>query len=364
MMDKVQSLLVTSDSKENSLLDLSGLGPRRSIVRRIGTQLPLGCAARPTFELLPNGSHVIRAYGKKTSMFSLADVIQLDEPLPESIVPIRASASVPNLNDTAVSEIPITSSVSATSVTSASQEHMVTKISALEDELAFLRTQIAALVTTQQHQANVSSFNVSISSNLEAPTCTSTPLKAPPAPPGIPPPPPPPPPPPQLTSGNERKSVQELIRERKHGKSSSPTAKSFERLKSSVPDMADVLKDLHKVKLKSVSRSPGGTPFNKKKDDLEVVAGDPASLIAAALKKKFAHRKNFDSPKSDEVDDSFETNNLTPVKGFPSPNQTPKFGQHLLKRRNTSPAPTTTPKPELPTFLKKRRDLENVNPQS
>lgn len=49
------------------------------------------------------------------------------------------------------SDVTVSSSASETSVgTTNPQDHMVTKISALEDELATLRSQIAALVTTQQ----------------------------------------------------------------------------------------------------------------------------------------------------------------------------------------------------------------------
>lgn len=357
------------DSTDEASIDVSSLGPRRSIVRRIGSQLPLGSAARPTFELLPNGSHILKCGTNKVPLFSLADIVQLDEAPVDSNVQIRASASAPNLNDTISGDVhPVASVTNASVTSSASQEHMVTKITALEDELAQLRSQIAALVTSQQ-AANVSSFNVSISSCLEPPNCTSTPIKPPPPPgppPGIPPPPPPPPPPP-ISQGNEGMSLQDVIRQRKLEKAEQAgDLESVKRLKmqSSVPDMADVLKDLHKVKLKSVSRSPGGTPFNKKRADPVPAAGDPASLIAAALKKKFAYRKNFDSPQNEDKDgSSFDLHHVTPSKNnFQSPDQTPKFGQHLLRRRNTSPAPMVKAKPELPSFM--RRSLKKTEPSS
>ncbi|CAL1534447.1 unnamed protein product [Lymnaea stagnalis] len=69
---------------------------------------------------------------------------------------------------------------------------------------------------------------------------------------------------------------------------------------ASFPDMAHVLKDLTNVKLKAVQRSPGGTPMRRKPLS---AATDPASIIAQALKKKFArHRGN--SPDSDLEHDS------------------------------------------------------------
>lgn len=53
-------------------------------------------------------------------------------------------------------EAPVLSSVSAIDVgTAKPQVNMVTKISALEDELASLRTQIAALVTSQHNNGEL-----------------------------------------------------------------------------------------------------------------------------------------------------------------------------------------------------------------
>ena len=53
-----------------------------------------------------------------------------------------------------------------------------------------------------------------------------------------------------------------------------------------VLDMTAVLKDLNQVKLKAVERSPGGTPIRRA--PRKTKRTDPASIIADALKSKFA----------------------------------------------------------------------------
>ena len=55
--------------------------------------------------------------------------------------------------------------------------------------------------------------------------------------------------------------------------------------------MADVLAGLGSVKLQSVPRSPGGTPLRPKGPSRLPTSAplDPAAMIAAALRRKFAH---------------------------------------------------------------------------
>ena len=46
-----------------------------------------------------------------------------------------------------------------------------------------------------------------------------------------------------------------------------------------------------------IYRSPGGTPINKRPAmQTGSSSADPAAIIAAALKKKFAHKAAFSSP--------------------------------------------------------------------
>ncbi|KAK3785666.1 hypothetical protein RRG08_035250, partial [Elysia crispata] len=103
----------------------------------------------------------------------------------------------------------------------------------------------------------------------------------------------PPPPLPVFTASSTRESVAELIKKRKASVVSQQES-------NIVPDMADVLKGLGSVKLRAVERSPGGTPMCRRKVDRTPT--DPASIIARALKKKFASHRGL-SPESDQEND-------------------------------------------------------------
>jgi len=88
--------------------------------------------------------------------------------------------------------------------------------------------------------------------------------------------------------------------------------------------MSDVLKDLHKVKLKSVDRSPGGTPMNKKslpplKKKQPV---DSATFIQEALRRKFSR---ISKEKRNESSEDLKEWSDSP----------PRFGQHMLKKRGS-----------------------------
>ncbi|GFO23044.1 mitochondrial fission regulator 2 [Plakobranchus ocellatus] len=135
-------------------------------------------------------------------------------------------------------------------------------------------------------------------------------VRAPPAPP----PPPPPPPLPLLPASSNRETVTELIRKRK------ALGTSYLQNKGNVPDMADVLKGLGSVKLRAVERSPGGTPMSRRRVDRTPT--DPASIIACALKKKFASHRGL-SPESDQEND---------MSSFLSDKSASPFGQHLLRK--------------------------------
>ncbi|XP_078701085.1 uncharacterized protein LOC144927521 isoform X1 [Branchiostoma floridae x Branchiostoma belcheri] len=87
-----------------------------------------------------------------------------------------------------------------------------------------------------------------------------------------------------------------------------------------VPNMMAVLKDMSKVKPRSVERSPGGTPIRQKPKESNVQ--DLAARIAQALRRKFAHRKQIVSP------DQLDKENDWP---FPETSGSPKFGCALLK---------------------------------
>ncbi|KAI8773218.1 mitochondrial fission regulator 2 [Biomphalaria glabrata] len=110
------------------------------------------------------------------------------------------------------------------------------------------------------------------------------------------PPPPPPPLPPKPSNISSLTSV------KSQSKTTVNTCHQFKGDSQSVhrPNvMAHVLKDLSNVKLKAVQRSPGGTPMRRKPLS---VPSDPASIIAQALKKKFASHKGYSSDSDLEND--------------------------------------------------------------
>ncbi|XP_078072388.1 mitochondrial fission regulator 1 isoform X2 [Mustelus asterias] len=172
------------------------------------------------------------------------------------------------------------------------------KINVLENELAKLREQIAMIVTIQEQ------------SSLSAGSLTSG--GVPTAPPPPPPPPPPPlPPPPAI---QQSVSAIDLIKERRGKKSDSQTTAN--PIQQTMPNMLDVLKDINKVKLRSVKKS-----LDDLKPKQEQSVTDPTALIAAALKRKFAHRYRNDSCSENQSSNA----------DFQASTEPPKFGQHMLK---------------------------------
>ncbi|XP_027456723.1 mitochondrial fission regulator 2 isoform X4 [Zalophus californianus] len=197
------------------------------------------------------------------------------------------------------------------------------KIAALEEELTFLRTQIAAIVGRQEPRARASAhagffdLNDEPSSVGQRPSPGTAELSAQPDPfsssvlfpPHPLPPPPPPPLPPQLFSpqpacspltqpgsNNMCDSDNSANEMKKQHPRDSKTNYSHSK-NHDVPNMLDVLKDMNKVKLRAIERSPGGRPIHKRKR--QDSHWDPASLISHALKQKFAFQE----------DDSFEKEN-------------------------------------------------------
>nr|XP_021503020.1 mitochondrial fission regulator 2 isoform X2 [Meriones unguiculatus] len=179
----------------------------------------------------------------------------------------------------------------------------VKKIAALEDELAFLRSQIAAIVTMQDPREGFIDLSDGCSVEQAPSMSVTTGLSGEPdhfpsvvlSSSSSPPPPPPlpqfflqPPSSPPLQPGSAHTC------EMKWHSSVKKTHDS-QRV-SDVPHMLDVLKDMNKVKLRPVERSPGGRPIQKKKRQSS--QWDPVSVISNALKQKFAF-----------LDDSFDNEN-------------------------------------------------------
>ncbi|XP_066480015.1 mitochondrial fission regulator 1 isoform X2 [Tiliqua scincoides] len=276
-------------------------GPNRSIVRKIGTNLSLIQCPRVRFQSAEGSrSGQLREDG----IVSLADVGWVAEEEGEASTRLRSeiwpksqsfSSARHYSGGTSHIQEPLPKqlqekSVSASAV--AANDEALQKISALENELASLRAQIAKIVSVQEQQ------------NLTAAGISSAALT--PVPPPPPPPLPPPPPCQQTTSAIE------LIKERKGKRiNSGPSLIENDPKKPEIPNMLEILKDMNNVKLRSVKRPDEGT--KRKTAD----PTDPAALIAEALKKKFAYRYRNDSAN--------EIEKQTPVP------ETRLFGPHMLK---------------------------------
>ncbi|KAK9954061.1 hypothetical protein ABG768_016169 [Culter alburnus] len=295
-------------------------GQYRSIVRMIGTNLPLCPQPRLRFQIplqTFNRQGHIDVSVDTPAIPTLADVLWLVEDEGEShtkfrtAIPLRKHCvqqgfEIPSLG----CERPLSVSVPAQKrgrvLEPGTQPEALQKISALEEELQRLRAQIAMIVTAPAADPGTPC------STLPIPVLTSTPV--------CPLPPPPPLPPPAMASCTEV-SVSEVIRQRQAAKREklAQCDPSLGTAPAALPSMLEVLRDLNQVKLRSVERSPGGTPVRRRKSKGVACSSDPAALIAEALKKKFAHRQR---------DDSFgKENRSAEPSPFSSPD-TPRVGKN------------------------------------
>uniref|UniRef100_A0A7N4PY86 Mitochondrial fission regulator n=1 Tax=Sarcophilus harrisii TaxID=9305 RepID=A0A7N4PY86_SARHA len=301
-------------SMESVLWSGKPYGSSRSIVRKIGTNLSLIQCPRVQFQLTSHLTEWSPNQYQGDAVASFADVgwVAREErevstrlrtevgskPAPPDEFhffekPPNRHLSLPNL----APEDP------EPKVTALANDEALQKINALEHELATLRAQIAKIVTLQEQQ--------SLTAGGLSPT---TPTIAPPSPAVPPPPLPPPPPPPPLPSSRLRQSVSaiDLIKERREKKTSAGKILiENSPKKPEVPNMLEILKDMNNVKLRSeqdVKSKP-------------VDPADPASLIAEALKKKFAYRYRSDT----------ETEKSIPKSESKTTSETTLFGPHMLK---------------------------------
>uniref|UniRef100_G1M0S5 Mitochondrial fission regulator n=1 Tax=Ailuropoda melanoleuca TaxID=9646 RepID=G1M0S5_AILME len=257
-------------------------GSSRSIVRKIGSNLSLIQCPRVQFQLTSPTTEWSPSHPREDAVVSFADVgwvakeegecstrrrteVRSRQPLQDDLpffekLPSR-QFSLPNLSPEDPQQ-----------KTALANEEALQKISALENELAALRAQIAKIVTLQEQQNLIAGLHQSVSSAID------------------------------------------LIKERREKKACA--GKSSPK-KPDVPNMLEILKDMNSVKLRSIKRS---------EQDIKpkpVDATDPAALIAEALRKKFAYRYRSDSPGEAE-------------KGIPKPapeatSETVLFGPHMLK---------------------------------
>uniref|UniRef100_H2T6E9 Mitochondrial fission regulator n=1 Tax=Takifugu rubripes TaxID=31033 RepID=H2T6E9_TAKRU len=268
-------------------------GSSRSIVRRIATSLPLKPCPRVHFQLYPYSEDAgILISGRRQNGFvaSLADIAWIDREEEEdedyygnprsemqagfvfrsrqlhpqrNLLPRRRS--LPTLHEG--TRDPQASSVA--------NDEAIQKISVLETELAKLRAQIAQIVLAQERGTQ---------------------------------------------PGRRTFSAIDLIKERKGKRGDRQT--TLDSKPAEIPNMLDVLKDMSKVKLRSVKSHPAEGEIKVKPSE----PVDAASLIAEALKRKFAHRYRHDSERDDGEDFKL------PVQDRKPQTETPAFGQHMLKQ--------------------------------
>ncbi|XP_014885246.1 mitochondrial fission regulator 2 isoform X2 [Poecilia latipinna] len=274
-------------------------GQYRSIVRMIGTNLPLKPAPRVHFQIpLVTYKHhgYIEVEANAPAIPTFADVMWVFDYEGESFARTRLPQNQAERRG------------GGGCVRQRVNPEALQKITQLESELLKLRAQIAMIVTAAPSSALTETQNAPFSplmSPAPLPALTSTPRHAPP-----PPPPPPPLPLPCQSSFSEKSSVMDLIKERRNNNSNkgqlqaqhSGLSKNMEN--KLIPSMLDVLRDLNQVKLRSVQRSPGGTPVRRRSSKCDTaLLNDPAALIARALKTKFAqHRHNTSSDKENSLE--------------------------------------------------------------
>ncbi|XP_053520717.1 mitochondrial fission regulator 2 isoform X2 [Artibeus jamaicensis] len=210
-------------------------------------------------------------------------------------------------------------------------EAAIKKIAALENELTFLRSQIAAIVEMQELKTSTNSGSFASTDEPggsgEVPSSGTAHLSVelnPFSSSVLPAPPPPPPLPPQFsplqlprsfvqpgypTTCDSTNSATEMKKQHPGASKASYNRHPKNQKNRDVPNMLDVLKDMNKIKLRAIERSPGGRPIHKRKRHSS--QWDPVAVISQALKQKFAFQE----------DDSFEKENRS---WEPSPFSSPE----------------------------------------
>ncbi|KFV40575.1 Mitochondrial fission regulator 2, partial [Gavia stellata] len=292
-------------------------GSTRSVVRRLGTILSIEPYPRPYFQLVQDPSPL--GYDEQSTAPppvapSLADVLWVANDEGQAFTRLRTelwrkeeSTAYRDLRPSidSLQSIPKNS----TQKDSLVDQEALQKISALEDELTFLRAQIAAIVSAQTLGSIPSQAFKAFSTPggfYPVSAMTSTPLSVshnhfaipspPPLPSGIP------------TGVDPSNSAIELIKQRRAARNSGSTAADsadHQRTKN-VPSMMDVLKDLNKVQLRAIERSPGGTPLSRPKKR-QSSDWDPVALLTHALKQKFAHKDDDEDDSLDKENRSFDS---------------------------------------------------------
>uniref|UniRef100_K7FRI0 Mitochondrial fission regulator n=2 Tax=Pelodiscus sinensis TaxID=13735 RepID=K7FRI0_PELSI len=325
-------------------------GSTRSIVRRLGTIISLESCPRPHFQMVQDLNSLDydeRSTTPSTVVPSLGDILRVVNDERKANARFRAESWGEEKITVDYDASPTIVSLPTVLKNRAEKENLVNeeamkKISTLENELSLLRAQIAAIVAVQGSRNS----NQSVSSlcrqlitlkqmdrsealnsfgtpdgSFPVPAMTSTPLFTAPDCFVIPPPPPLPSIVPSAFDASN--SAIKLIKQRRAANKASSTAvgNTEHQNTEGVLSMMDVLKDINKIRLRVVEKSPGGTPLPKTRKRRSS-QWDPAALIAHALKQKFAHQSGNDS--LDKENRSCDTS------PFSSP-EAPMVGCKILK---------------------------------
>ncbi|XP_030909973.2 mitochondrial fission regulator 2 isoform X2 [Melopsittacus undulatus] len=296
-------------------------GSTRSVVRRLGTILSIEPYPRPYFQLVQDPGPL--DYDEQSTVPppvapSLADVLWVTNDEGQAFTRLRTELWRKRKGSTGhCHQCPSVDSIQNIPKNSTQEGDLVDraalqKISALENELTFLRAQIAAIVSAQTLGSIHSPFKTSSTpdESCPLPAMTSTPLSVsqnhfvipspPPLPSGVP------------SGVAASNSAVELIKKRLAARNHGPAAAEsadHQRTKN-IPSMMDVLKDLNKVQLRATERSPGGTPLSRPKRRPSS-DWDPVDLLTRALKQKFAHKDDDDDDSLDKENRSFDSSPLS-----------------------------------------------------
>ncbi|NXO25961.1 MTFR2 regulator, partial [Cisticola juncidis] len=291
-------------------------GSTRSVVRRLGTILALEPYPRPCFQFVQDSNPL--AYDEQSAAPapgapSLADVLWVANDEGQACTRLRTEVRSKEKSTAPPDPYPCLDSIQSIPKNSAQKDGVdqaaLQKISALEEELTFLRAQIAAIVSVRALGSVPSQACKTLSTPdgfYPLPAMTSTPVSVSHNRCVIPSPPP-------LPSGapsgvDACNSALELIKQRQAARNSDSTAADsidHQRTKN-IPSMMDVLKDLNKVQLRAVERSPGGTPLSRRKK-MQSSDWDPVAVLTHALKQKFAHKNNEEDDSLDKENNSFDS---------------------------------------------------------
>ncbi|KAM9383220.1 mitochondrial fission regulator 2 [Phaethornis superciliosus] len=325
-------------------------GSARSVVRRLGTILSLEPYPRPYLKLVQDPSPL--GYDKQSIAPapvapSLADVLWVANEEGQAFTRIKTELWRKE-KSTAYCDFPppidLIQSVPRNSTQNLVDQAALQKISALEDELTFLRTQIAAIVSAQTLGSIPSQAFKTFSTPdvfYPVPAMTSTPLSVshnqfvipspPPLPSGVP------------SAVDASNSAAELIKQRRATRSSgSAGADSGDHQRTkNIPSMMDVLKDLNKVQLRAIERSPGGTPLSRPKKRRSS-DWDPVALLTHALKQKFAHKNDDEDDSLDKENQSFDSSSFSsPEIALVGPcSRKPNAKSDLVRTNEVKPVPT------------------------